>query len=70
MVHIGISADEDDIELLDAEVFCLLHRYGQERRLLGHGCLMKWLGATYTLRRQVGNRLQDVLVLAGSRDFA
>ena len=53
MVHIGISADEDDIELLDAEVFCLLYRYGQERGLLYHVSLWKGLGATYTLRRQV-----------------
>ena len=53
VIDIGISADEDDIELVDAEVFGLRHRYGQEGGLLGHGCLMKELGATYTLRKLV-----------------
>ena len=39
VIDIGISAHQDDVELLDGEVFGLLHRYGQEEGLLGHDYL-------------------------------
>jgi hypothetical protein len=59
MVHIGISAHQDDIELLYSQALSLWKRHGQEAWLLCHVSLWKGLGAKYTLRRQVGNRLQN-----------
>jgi hypothetical protein len=53
MVHIGISAHQDDIELLYSQALSLWKRHGQKTRLLGHRRLWKVLAATYTLRRQV-----------------
>jgi len=36
MVDIGVSADQDDVELIDALLFCLRPEHGQKGRLRYH----------------------------------
>jgi acylphosphatase len=65
MVHIGISAHQDDIELVDAEVFSLRYRYGQEGGLLYHVSLWKGLGQhiPFEGRAAIGFKIMLLLTL-------